>query len=290
MQRRSFLALGSIGLLAASLPTFAASPKRQSSFAAACRTLEAESGGQLGVHAFDGRSGTEFLYRADTRFPICSTFKWLAAAAVLDQVDAGHERLDRLVRIDPKAVLDYSPITAPHAGGPGLSLAQLCDAAITESDNTAGNLLLEAVGGLPGFNEFLRRKGDTVTRLDRMEPALNEGRPGDPRDTTTPAAMGASLRHLLLGDGLSPASRQQLTDWMLACRTSGKRLRAALEPGWQLADKTGTGSRGIANDVGIYWTPAGEPLVVCVYLAQAKASYEVQQSVIARLGQLLRQG
>ncbi|MEN3113376.1 class A beta-lactamase [Uliginosibacterium paludis] len=290
MQRRSFLALSGIGLLPSSFAALAASSGRPSGFETRCRELETESGGQLGVYLFDARTDSEFLYRAETRFPMCSTFKWLAAAAVLGQVDAGREGLDRLVRIDPKAVLDYSPVTARHAGGPGLSLAKICDAAITESDNTAGNLLIEAAGGLTGFNDFLRRQGDTVTRLDRMEPALNEGLPGDPRDTTTPAAMGASLRRLLLGEGLSPASRQQLSDWMLATRTSGQRLRAGLEPGWRLADKTGTGQHGIANDVGIYWTPAGEPVVICVYLAQAKAPYGIQQSVIARLGQWARQG
>lgn len=290
MHRRSFLLLSGITLLTGVHTASASVSSRASAFEARCRELEAESGGLLGVYVLDARSDSEFLYRADTRFPMCSTFKWLAAAAVLGQVDAGRERLDRLVRFAAKDVLEYSPVTAPHANGPGMSLGQLCEAAITESDNTAGNLLLDAVGGLHGFNAFLRLQGDSHTRLDRYEPELNEGKPGDPRDSTTPAAMGADLRRLLLGEGLSAVSRQQLSNWMLATRTSGKRLRAGLEPGWRLADKTGTGRSGIANDVGIYWTPKGQAVVVCVYLTQAKAAYDVQQSVIALLGLRARQG
>ncbi|MDP5238537.1 class A beta-lactamase [Uliginosibacterium sp. 31-16] len=253
-----------------------------------CRELETQSGGRLGVYLFDGRNDKEFLYRGHERFPMCSTFKWLAAAAVLGQVDMGRDRLDRQIRFRAQDVLDYSPVTRSHADGPGLSIVRLCEAAIADSDNTAANLLLDAIGGLSGFNAFLRQHGDATTRLDRYEPALNEARTDDVRDTTSPVAMGADLRRLLLGDGLSAASRRQLTDWMLATRTSGKRLRAGLKAGWSLADKTGTGYNGTANDVGVYWTPDGKPIVLCIYLTTAQTPLAAQESVIARLGERIR--
>lgn len=284
MKRRTFLLIGSLSLTLGARIAHGAPPQ----LGELCHELEADSFGRLGVYLFDGRSGHEFLYRGEERFPMCSTFKWLAAAAVLARVDAGRERLERRIRFAKQDLLEYSPVTQSFADGPGMSVAQLCEAAVADSDNTAANLLLDALGGLEAFNAFLRAQGDSLTRLDRYEPDLNEARPGDPRDTTTPAAMGADLRRLLLGDGLGNGSRRQLTDWMLATRTSGERLRAGLEPGWRLADKTGTGDNGTANDVGVYWTPAGQPVVLCVFLTGARTSRASQAAVMASLGRRVR--
>lgn len=289
MNRRHFLIMSSLSLALEPLSAHAAQPHR---LLAICRELERQSGGRLGVYLHDGRAGAtheqEFLYHGEARFPMCSVFKWLLAAAVLRRVEAGQDSLDRKLRFSRQDLLDYSPATEAQADGPGMSLAQLCEGAVADSDNTAANLLLDALGGLPAFNAFLRAQGDRVTRLDRPEPMLNEARPGDPRDTSTPRAMGANLRRLLLGDGLSPASRQQLKDWMLATRTSGARLRAGLDEGWRLADKTGTGDNGTANDVGIYWTPTGEPIVLCVFLTAARSDRVAQSAAIAAIGRAAR--
>jgi len=261
-----------------------------SDLAALCRLLEKESGGRLGVSVLDSRVSHSFAYRADERFAMCSVFKWLLAAAILARVDAGQENLDRRLRIRRADLLDYSPVTARFVGGPAMTVGQLCEAAIADSDNTASNLLLAPLKGPPGLNSFLRQLGDSVTRLDRREPALNEARPGDQRDTSTPAAMAENLQRLLLGEALSISSRETLKTWMLATRTSAARLRAGMGEGWRLADKTGTGGFGTANDVGIYWTPAGQPVVVCVFLTQARLDRDGQSRIIARIGQNIRQG
>lgn len=274
-----------------------------------CRALEKTLGGRLGLGVIDTASGHAFGYRAAERFPLCSTFKWLAAAAVLARVDAGEEDLSRRVRIKASDLLEYAPITKPFVGlEVGMSIAQLCEAAVADSDNTASMLLMHSLGGIPAFNRFVRSLGDTSTRLDRGEPDLNEALPGDPRDTTTPKAMARDLQLLLLphrkhakpstgSDSapgkppLSTAAREQLTRWMLATRTSDKRLRAGMPPGWQLADKTGTGNTGTgaAGDVGIYWPPLGAPpLVLTVYLAGGSASREAQDAAIAQVGGWVR--
>ncbi|KAF7600738.1 MAG: class A beta-lactamase [Candidatus Dactylopiibacterium carminicum] len=285
MNRRNFLLTGSLGLAFATRAMLASA---SDDLRALCKRLEQSSGGRLGVYMHDVCRSQEFLYREDERFAMCSTFKWLLAAAVLGRVDAGQERLDRRVRFSRRDLLEYSPATTPFADGPGMSLAQLCEGAIVDSDNTAANLLLNALGGPSGFNAFLRMQGDQVTRLDRPEPELNEARAGDPRDTSTPSAMGRDLHRLLLEDRLSAASCRQLTDWMLATRTSGARLRAGLEEGWRLADKTGSGRNGTANDVGIYWTPAGDPIVLCVFLTGARFDGAAQAATIATLGRAVR--
>jgi beta-lactamase class A len=112
-----------------------------------------------------------------------------------------------------------------------MTLAALCEATMTLSDNTAGNLVLKAIGGPAGFTAFARALGDPVTRLDRWEPGLNEARPGDPRDTTSPDAMAANLQRLALGDALSPRSRDRLVAWLVANTTGDARLRAGAPKG-----------------------------------------------------------
>ena len=250
-------------------------------------TLERRYGGRLGVAILDARSGRRINHRGEERFPMCSTFKWLAAALVLSRVDRGVERLDRRVVFGKDALVTHSPVTEQHVGKPGMTLAALCHAAITLSDNTAANLLLASFGGPAGLTAFARSLGDTRTRLDRIETALNEAIPGDPRDTTTPAMMLADMRVLLLGDALSAASRKQLIDWLVANKTGDERLRAGFPPDWRVGDKTGTSNNGITNDVAIAWPPGRSPLLVAAYYDSRDASTEQRNAVLADVGRIV---
>jgi beta-lactamase class A len=259
----------------------------QQRLAERCTAIEAEYSCRLGVCLVDVRRGHRAQWRGGERFPMCSTFKWVTAAHVLSRVDAGAERLDRRIAYPRSALVAHSPVTEQHAGRAGLTVAQLCEATITTSDNTAGNLLLEATGGPAGFTHFVREQGDAFTRLDRIEPALNQSRPGDVLDTTTPESMAGLLQRLVLGEGLRPASRRQLTAWMLATRTSGARLRAGLPAGWRLADKTGAGDHGSNNDVGVFWRPNGEPVVASVYLTECPLPMAGSSAAIAALARFV---
>jgi beta-lactamase class A len=250
------------------------------------QALERRHGGRLGVSILDTASGKRTGHRADERFPMCSTFKFLAAAQVLARVDRGEEKLERRIIFAKKDLVTYSPVTEKHLGAPGMSVAELCHAAITLSDNTAGNLLLDSFGGPAGLTAFARSLGDTVTRLDRRETELNEAIPGDPRDTTTPAAMLDDMRTLLLGDVLSPASRMQLADWLRATTTGGSRLRAGLPKDWRVGDKTGTSDNGVSNDIAIVWPPGRAPLLVTAYYAESTAPQETRNAVIAEVGRI----
>lgn len=243
------------------------------------RAIEAGSGGRMGIAVLqaDGRIEGN---RLDERFPMCSTFKWVAAAHVLQRVDRGQEKLDRVIRYTRKDLLRYAPVAEKHVDA-GMTVAQLCEAAVALSDNTAANLLLASFGGPQGLTAFARGLGDKVTRLDRWEPALNEARPGDPRDTTSPRAMAGLLHAALLGNGLSEASRKQLAAWLEATQTNQKRLRADLPAGWRMGSKTGTGARGTTNDVGIFWPPQGKPIIVVTYLTTTKAPEAEREGAIA---------
>jgi len=254
------------------------------------RDIEARVGGRLGVAVLDPATGELAGQRLDERFPMCSTFKTLAAAHVLARVEAGLERLDRRIVVAPADLLEWAPVTRKRVGGPGMTVAELCEAAITVSDNTAANLLLASAGGPAGVTAFVRRLGDDATRLDRIEPGLNESAPGDPRDTSTPRAMARTLHRLMLGDALSDRGRAQLVQWMSASTTGGQRLRAGVPFDWRVADKTGTGRLGSTNDVGVLWPPRRAPLVVVAYLTGTQAPGEAREAALADVARSLTGG
>jgi beta-lactamase class A len=254
--------------------------------------IEASVGGRVGVMAIDTGDGTEMSHRADERFAMCSTFKWLLAASVLSQVEQDKMSLDERLSYGPEDLLDYAPVARKHVNTGRLSVEMLCDAAVTVSDNTAANLLLNRIGGPEELTAFLRQCGDKVTRLDRNEPELNTNLPGDERDTTTPRAMAKTMNTILLGDVLSASNRDQLIRWLRDAKTGLGRLRGGLPSDWIAGDKTGTGVNGAANDVAIAWPPGRKPILIASYLSGSDASPEdlnaahvaIARSVAARMG------
>lgn len=249
--------------------------------------IEAAAGGRLGVAALDSGTGETLRHRADERFAMCSTFKLLAVAYILSRVDAGRERLERHIRFGKSDLVTYSPVTQNHAGTDRMTLRDICEAGITQSDNTAANLMLASFGGPAALTAFARSLGDDVTRLDRIETALNEATPGDPRDTTSPSAMLGCMRTLLHETRLSEGSRRQLTEWLIANKTGDKRLRAGIPAGWRIGDKTGSGDHGATNDVAIMWPDGGAPILVAVYFAESKLGSDERNAVIAEVGRLI---
>lgn len=286
LSRRQFGTLAGLSLFGCAL--FAGrgpAAGANTALASALARIEGEGGGRLGVAILETGTGALIGQRTDERFPLCSTFKLLAAAAILSRVDQGQEDLARRIRFDTSDLVIYSPITKDRAGGEGMTLAELCAAALQYSDNTAGNLLLAALGGPQGVTAYARALGDTVTRLDRTEPTLNEAQPGDPRDTTSPAAMAENMRKLLLGSALSEGARARLAAWLVGNKTGDRRLRAGLPKGWRIGDKTGTGDRGTTNDVAIAWPPDRPALVIAAYLTESSAPAERRDAALAAVGQ-----
>jgi beta-lactamase class A len=270
----------------------AAAAHTRAMFAASASDLEAElskiedkSKGRLGV-AVLFPSGERAMHRGDERFPMCSTFKFLAASVVLRRVDAGKEHLDRAVSFSQSDLVTYSPETEKHAGG-SMTIAELCKAALTLSDNTAANLLLASFGGPPAVTSFARSIGDAMTRLDRTETSLNEATPGDPRDTTTPNAMLGNLRKILLGTVLKPDSRKQLTEWMLANTTGKTKFVAGLSGDWKVADKTGSGGHGSNNDIGALYTPSGKTILIVSYLTQTEIANDDRNAIHAEVARVV---
>jgi beta-lactamase class A len=250
IDRRQFAGLAAV---LAAAPALARSPAPLA-LDAAVLAAEKASGGRVGLAVHDTATGRRFSHRGGELFPMASTFKMLLAAAILARVDAGKDSLSRMIPVAKSDILGNSPFSEKHVGG-SASVGGLTEATMIYSDNTAANLLLPAVGGPSGFTAWMRRIGDPVTRLDRIEPMMSEALPGDPRDTTSPDAIAATWERILLGKVLTPASRQQLTNWLIANTTGDTRLRAGLPKGWKVGDKTGTGreASGTVNDIAIVW-------------------------------------
>jgi beta-lactamase class A len=242
--------------------------------------VEQRFAGRLGVCVLDTGSHARVSHRQDERFLLCSTGKALTVAAIQRMAARRPDLLDRTVHYDASDVLEWAPTTS-HRVADGMTVAELCEAAMTVSDNTAANLLVGLLGGPAAVTAFARSLGDQVTRIDRLEPDLNVSSPGDLRDTSSPGQMAANLRDLLLGSALPPSGRDRLTDWMLHNTTGARAIRAGIPSGWAVADKTGTGAQGEHNDVAVVWPPGRAPLVMAVYAAPDDHANPSTQDVIA---------
>lgn len=278
-------ALGAPAASAASSASARVAYDRASDVEAELRELEQRFGARLGVYARNLRTGRVVAHRADERFAMCSTFKTIAAAAILRDHNSCVP-LDKVIFYPPTDLVPYSPLTEKHVED-GMSVGDLAAAAIQYSDNTAGNVLLRQIGGPKGLTAFCRSLGDATTRLDRWEVALNSAIPDDPRDTTTPGAIGRTYGRLALGRALSSRDRRQLVTWLLGNTTSGARFRAGLPTGWVIGDKTGTGDYATANDVGVAWTTRGTPLVLAVLSSKDVVDAPVDNALIADTARLL---
>lgn len=286
LTRRAVIAGGFAAPLARSCHTLAQALPQAQSFGA----LEAQHGGRLGVAALHTGSRRRLAHRSSERFPMCSTHKFQTVAAILAQIDQGKLSLDRKVAYGADDLLAYAPVTKAHVADGSMTVEALCAATIQWSDNTADNLLLRLIGGPAGWTRYVRWLGDQVSRLDRLEPALNSAIPDDPRDTSTPAAMVGALDTVLLGKVLSEASRSRLEAWMLDGKVSSNLLRAAVPEGWRVGDKSGSGELGTRNDIGILLPPATighAPILAAVYYTGSTAPLALRESVVAEAGRLV---
>jgi beta-lactamase class A len=245
-------------------------------------TIESEYDARVGVYAIDTGSDQTIDYRSEERFAFASTYKALAAALVLKQNSM--EELEEVITYTEDDLVSYSPITEKHVDT-GMTLAELSEAAVRTSDNTAGNLLFEELGGPEQFQQSLREIGDDVTQSDRYETALNEFTPGNTRDTSTPAALATSLQGFAVGDLLTDDKRERLLDWMQGNATGDTLIRAGAPEGWTVADKSGAGRYGTRNDIAVVWPPDREPIILAIMTRHDTEDAEYDDALIAEVAE-----
>jgi beta-lactamase class A len=249
--------------------------------------IHSRVGGRLGVHALDTQTGRRIRFDDESRFAMASTFKLPLVAAVLSRIDAGEVSLEQPVTFGERDMLSYAPVTSTYLQDGVISVRTLCAAAVEVSDNVAANLLLRLIGGPPGLTRFLRNLGDDVTRLDRIEPALNSNEPGDVRDTTSALAMVNTMNALLVEATLSTQSRTLLTGWLVSSTTGLQRIRAGLPPAWKAGDKTGTGANGAVNDIAVLYPPNRKPALLAIYMSGSALDTAALSAVQARIAAIL---
>ncbi|WP_413789313.1 class A beta-lactamase [Paenibacillus tyrfis] len=245
--------------------------------------LENKFGARLGVYAIDTGTSRTIAYRPEERFAFASTYKALAAGAVLQQSSIAN--LDKVITYTKEDLVTYSPITEKHVET-GMTLRDICDATIRYSDNTAGNLLLKELGGPKGFETALKKIGDNVTTSARFETDLNQAVPGDTRDTSTPKALATTLQAFTVGDVLPTDKRKLLTDWLRGNTTGAKLIRAGVPEGWQVGDKTGAGSYGTRNDIAIVWPPNRAPIIIAILSSRDKQDSAYNDDLIAQAAKI----
>ncbi|ASN15402.1 UNVERIFIED_ORG: beta-lactamase class A [Pantoea agglomerans] len=278
-----------VTLLALAMPLAAQAGFDEAALQRGIQQLEKNAGGRLGVAVTDTADGAVFTYRGDARFPLCSTSKVFAVAAILKKSESADGLMSEKIAIHKADLVNYNPITEKHVGAT-MTVAELSAAALQYSDNTAMNALLIRLGGPQQVNAFARSIGDSTFRLDRKEPELNTAIPGDKRDTTSPDAMMQSLKKLVLGKALAPAQRQQLTDWMKGNTTGANSIRAGLPASWTVADKTGSGDYGTTNDIAVIWPPHHAPLVLVTYYTQPDKHAAARKDVLAGAAKIVASG
>ncbi len=286
--------LGAAAVTAGVLAARPALAARTADAEASARLQALETGhARLGVCLLDTATGAATGSRLDEHFAMCSTFKLAMVGAVLREADAGRLRLDEVLPYTERDLLAWAPVTGPKVAQRSLPVIELAQAAQQFSDGTAANLLVRRLGGPAAVTRAFREMGDRVSRLDRYEPDLGMVLSGDLRDTTTPRAMAETVRRLVLGDLLSPGSRQRLLDWMIATGTGPKRLRAGLPAGWRVGNKTGTGrDPGITNkcnDIAVVFPPGRGPIVIAAYYDSGEYTDRIEdrhQAVLAEVGRI----
>ncbi|MFD5505682.1 class A beta-lactamase [Streptomyces sp. NPDC127061] len=260
-------------------PATSAKPSDRERFARQFEDLERKYDARLGVYAIDTGTGREVTHNDGERFAHASTFKALAAGAVLRKYSLGG--MDEVIKYSKKDLVSDSPVSERHVGT-GMSLSALCDAAVRFSDNTAANLLLDRLGGPRGLDAVLADIGDDVTRMEHREPELNRWSPGATSDTSTPRALAGDLRAFVLGDLLGNGERAQLTKWLRTNTTGAELIRAGMPRGWVVGDKTGSGGTyGTRNDIAVVWRPDGAPVVVAILSNRFQEDAEYDNALIA---------
>ncbi|MDK2564161.1 class A beta-lactamase [Romboutsia sedimentorum] len=258
--------------------------KSDTQYNSAFSQLESDYGVKLGVYAFDTEANKEVVYRADDRFAYCSTFKALAAGAVLKQDSL--DQLKQVVKYNKEDVLSHAPITKDNVDK-GMTIEEICNAALRFSDNTAANLLFDHIGGPNGFKSALNQLGDNVTQPTRIEPDLNEAIPEDIRDTSTPRQLATDLQAYTTGDILTDDKKKILIDWMTGNATGNTLIRAGAPEGWVVADKSGTGSYGTRNDIAIVMPPNKKPIIIAILSTHDTKEAKHDDKLIAQASKIV---
>lgn len=244
--------------------------------------------GRVGVKATVLETGESVTLNGNQQFPMQSVYKFPIAMAVLARVDQGKLKLDQKIRVETSDVLQGSRILDLKSQGMEFSLAQLLKYMVSESDNTASDVLLKQVGEPRIVTEYLRGLGVNDIVVANTEKELAQDTAVQYRNYATPDAAVVLLRAFHEGKGLSKSSQALLLQLMTETTTGPKRIKGLLPEGTVVAHKTGTSStvNGVTaatNDVGLVTLPNGRHMAIAVFVSDSAANDAVREEVIAKV-------
>ena len=248
--------------------------------------LEMAHNGKVAVFAINLQNGKEAAYRADERMAYCSTFKVLLAAEVMKGKSLAE--MDEVIRYTDDDLVRFSPITEKNTSN-GMTVRELCEAALRVSDNTAANLLLKEIGGPDALRQRLREAGDEVSLPEMDEPMLNVVHSGEVHDTSTARQMVMNYRKYLLTDDILPCEKRNIVLEYMKGNAATAKLRAAVVPAnCIVADKSGSGPYGIRNDVGIIYDNEDDkaPVIVGIFTSHEDIDSPADNALVAEAARL----
>lgn len=250
------------------------------------KKLEEKYGATLGIYAVNTADNQKISYNDQERFAYVSTYKAMAGGLLLKNLTS--EQLNKRVYFSKADLVEYSPITEKHVES-GMTVKEIINAAMTYSDNTAGNILFHQLSGPKGYQKALAKIGDKTTQADRFEPELNEAVPGDKRDTTTPGAMAKGLSFLITKGNMASDRLDYFKQTLIDNTTGDKLIRAGVPDGYTVGDKTGAGSYGTRNDIAVIYPKEkdAKPLVWVIYSKKSGKDDAYNDQLIADAAKVL---
>lgn len=248
--------------------------------------------GRVGVTATVLETGKSVTLNGDQRFPMQSVYKFPIAMAVLAQVDQGKLKLNQKIRVEANDIVQGSQILDQKSRGVEFTLAELLKYMVSESDNTACDVLLRLIGKPKIVTQYLRGLGINDIVVANTEKELGQDPAAQYRNYATPDAGVVLLRAFHEGKGLSNSSQRLLRQLMTETTTGSKRIKGLLPKGTVVAHKTGTsatrnGVTAATNDVGLVTLPNGQHLAIAVFVSDAKADDVTREAVIAKVSQAI---
>ena len=244
--------------------------------------------GRVGVTATVLETGESVSLNGNQRFPMLSVYKFPIAMAVLAQVDQGKLKLDQKIQFKTSDIVQGSQILDQKSSGVELTLAELLKYMVSNSDNTACDVLLQLVGGPKLVTQYLRGLGVNDIVVANTEKELKQGPAVQYRNDATPDAAVVLLRTFHDGKGLSKSSQALLRRLMTESTTGTKRIKGLLPNGTVVAHKTGTSAtvKGVTvatNDVGLVTLPNGRHLAIAVFVSDSTAGNTSREEAIAKI-------
>lgn len=247
--------------------------------------------GNIGISALHIETGESISFNGDEKFPMQSVYKFPIAMVMLHQIDKGEFSLDDTVMISKNEYIPeagHSPIRDKYPNGVKLTIEDILEYSVSQSDGTACDVLLRLLGGTEQTEKSIHNLGVKNIAISTTEMVQVANDTIQYQNWSTPKAMNQLLEIFYMDDYLSKESRNLLLAYMsISNKWFDRRIKGLLPEDTELAHKTGTartynGLTRATNDAGIITLPDGNHLAITVFISDSYDSQTNREMSIAR--------